>query len=190
MLRIQKWAAMAAGAALISSNAAQAADSVYMGECSRADIIQRESTIDKLIPHKRFEGVQRLHSGYLVTSACNSDQLQITTLTESKRTSSEIVYTVQRPAIDFGKKPGCTQPTAVATIATGTVKFTVARRTVGELCEIYLWAVWELRSAQDTNWKGDFSARAIALEGGSFVITQPASDGVSYRTPLAVTGVK
>ena len=57
MLDKFRLAAFAALSALVSSNAAQAADSVYLGDCTRAQMVLQQSTIDTLLPHSRYEGI-------------------------------------------------------------------------------------------------------------------------------------
>lgn len=184
-----RWAAMAALAALATGNAAQAADVVYLGDCTRAQAVKQQSTINTLLPHKRYEGITRIHAEGMVNSQCNRDQLQIYTLTEKSRSTSEVIFDVSRSAIDFGKIRDCMVPKDVGTVVTGTVRFTTELAAKGDLCELYIWSNWTLRYSGDANWKGDFSNRALGMEGGSFVISQPSSDGVKYWTPAAFTGV-
>lgn len=189
MKRFSSLAALCATASLFSAQAAQAADSVYLGDCNRARMVQQQSTIDKLLPHWRYEGIGRVYINSDWAVACETDQLQNYTLKQRSRSSYSVVYDVTRADINYNKKSGCAAPTLNSTGVSGTVTFTTKFEQKGELCEIYIWSDWEQKLAGNATWTGNFANRVISMDGGSFTIAQPASTGGKYTTPISFTGV-
>jgi hypothetical protein len=180
---------LAVGAALFAGQTAQAADSVYLGDCARAKIIQQQSTVDTLIPHTRYEGVQRLSNAALNTDDCPMDQIVIDTLSQKSRSTKSVIFDTRRLDINFGKAPGCPSPVLLEEAVVGTVTFTTILEKNGDLCDLYIWADWTQALSSDPLWKGNFASRIISMDGGSFALTQPESVGGQYQTPAAYTGV-
>ena len=187
MVMKQSFGALSVFAALLTSQAAQAADSVYLGDCERAEQVKAQSTIDTLLPHKKFEGVLRLVS-WKVTNNCTVDQLQTYTLTQRSRTNTEIIYDVISQAISTPQIPNGVAPEMRPT-AIGTVRFNTVLDRLGDLCEVYMWSAWTLTTPTDPSWKDSFSNRALSLTGGHFIISQLHPDGTQRNTPMAFTGV-
>ena len=177
-----------AACSALASQSAQATNSIYIGDCARATEVHQQSTVDTVVPHSRYEGVLRLHQENYTKAGCNYDQMQASTLTQVKRTKTEVVFNVSVIAINFSTTSNCMVP-EIRPTTSGTVTFTTHQSPKGDLCEVYIWSDWNLTHSVDPNWKGSFKNRAIPMEGGSFVIAQSASDGLGYRTPLAFTGV-
>lgn len=188
MKKFRSSAALAT-AALLSTQAAHAADAVYLGDCNRAAQVQQQSTIDKLLPHARYEGITRMYINSDWALNCQTDQLQSYTLKQRYRTTSSIVYDVTRTDINHDRKAGCSALTLNSTGVSGTVTFTTKLEQKGELCELYIWSDWKQTLAGNATWKGDFANRVISMDGGSFTISQPASTGGKYTTPISFTGV-
>jgi hypothetical protein len=172
--------------AALASPAAHASDSIYLGDCARARIVQKQSTIDTLIPHKRYEGMQRAQFASDKTASCEKNSLMTFTLTERSRNSNRVVFDMVRNDIYFGQQSGCPPVSVFSEPATGTVAFTVHWWPQGELCEVYVRAEWDYSEASKVP---DFWSRVISMENGAFVIAQQASSGGLYSTPLAFSGV-
>jgi hypothetical protein len=179
-------AAIGLAAILLSNQAAQAADAVYLGDCERARQVQLQSTIDTLVPHRRYEGVQRAQFGINKSSACDLNSLIVNTLTERSRSTSAVVYDMVRNDVFYGKQSGCSNVHVHDTTWTGTVTFTTVLSERGELCELYIKADW---FHTGPNKMTDFWNRVISMDNGAFVISQPAASGGEFRTPLAFTGI-
>ena len=186
MIVKQMSARIAIAALLISSNAARAEDSVYLGDCERARIVQQQSTIDKLIPHWQYEGTQRAQFPFKSTDVCVANTLAVYTLTERSRSVNSVVFSMVRNDVFFSKRAGCATVSLGSKTYSGTVTFTTAVEQAGELCDVYIKANW---THEGPNKLTDFWNRVISMKNGAFVISQPASaDGV-FRTPLAFTGI-
>jgi hypothetical protein len=185
----QRGAALSALAALLSAQAAQAADAIYLGSCDRAKIVQQQSTIDLLVPHARYEGIQRIHLNSTWKTECDSDELTVLTLTQKSRSTNSIVFDTHRTSINFGKKAGCLEPARMDWVITGTATFTTRLEQKGELCELLIWSDWIQTTASDPGWQGNFANRVISMDGGGLVISQPGSANGEYRTPVAYTAV-
>ena len=185
----RKLAYILAAGAMFSAQTAQAADSVYLGDCTRARTVQQQSTIDKLLPHGGYEGIARIYINRDWAVACKTEQLQNYTLKLRSRNSSSIVYDVTRADINFDRKAGCAAPLLNSTGVTGSVTFTTKLEQKGELCELYIWSDWRQTLAGNATWSGDFSNRVVSMDGGSFTIAQPASVDGKYSTPISFTGV-
>lgn len=174
---------------LLAGEAAQASEVVYLGDCTRAQMVKDQTTIDTLIADPRYEGVQRLYTGDLWKVECRAVQLSHYTLTRRSASYSEVVYDLVREDINFGAVKNCMDPAQVGGIVTGSVTFTTNLVTKGELCEVYIWSDWKQYLSTDANWNGGFGARVQTVGGGGFVVGQPRSNGGKYWTPLAFTGV-
>jgi opacity protein-like surface antigen len=181
--------ALLATSALFSAQAAQAADAVYLGDCERARMVQQQSTIDKLLPHNGYEGITRMYINSDWAVACRTDQLQNYSLKLRSRNSSLITYDVSRADINYDRKAGCAAPVLNSTGVSGSVVFTTKLEQKGELCELYIWSDWKMTLAGNATWSGNFANRVVSMDGGSFVISQPASTGGKYTTPISFTGV-
>lgn len=179
------------GASLFSAQVAQAADSVYLGDCTRARLVQQQSTIDTLLPHLRYEGIQRMYMGDSSTTACPQDRLLTFTLNQTSRNSSQVVFSTMRQDFLAGNKPsGCVAPTKFSGPNYGSVTFTTQFRQTGELCEVYIWASFVQYKANTTTTESTFASRIVTLEGGSFAMSQPAPVVGTYHSPIAFTGAK
>lgn len=187
----QGFLACGAAIALFSSQVAQAADSVYLGDCTRARMVQQQSTIDTLLPHGRYEGIQRMYMGDSATTACPQDRLLTFSLNQTSRTTSSVVFSTMRQDFLAGNKPsGCVAPTKFSGPSYGSVTFTTKFEQKGELCEVYIWAYFVQYKANTTTTESTFGSRIVTLEGGSFAMAQPAPIVGEYHSPIAFTGAK
>jgi hypothetical protein len=183
------WAA--AGAAIMAPQAAIAADSVYMGDCNRARQVHQQSTIDTLLPHARYEGVQRFSVGDPASSACPRDYLITYSLTQKSRSTTKVDYDVREQYFLTGSNPtGCAAPARNGNPHFGTVSFTTKFEQKGELCEVYIWAYFSRYAADMKTLNVNFANRVLNLEGGSLILSQPAPVVGKYYTPIAFTGAK
>ena len=183
--------ALAFGTALLASQTAQAADSVYLGDCARAKMIQQQSTIDTLLPHTRYEGIQRMYLSVDATTACPRDYLIAFTLTQKSRSSSAITFDTVRNEFLTGMKPtGCAAPVRHSSPIYGSVTFTTTLQQTGELCEVYIWGAFGQYAPNSTTVAASFGNRILNLDGGSLVLSQPGPVPGTYYTPVAFTGAK
>ena len=179
------------GASLFSAQVAQAADSVYLGDCNRAKLVQQQSTIDTLLPHIRYEGVQRMYMGDSASTACPQDRLLTFTLTQTSRSASSVVFSTMRKDFLAGNKTsGCAAPSNLGDPKYGTVTFTTQFKQTGELCEVYIWASFVQYAPNTTTSQSTFASRIVTLDGGSFAMSQPAPVVGTYHSPIAFTGAK
>jgi hypothetical protein len=191
----RKVASIAAGTALLSGQSLQAADAVFLGDCERAKIIEQQSTIDKLLPHQRYEGVGRIVLGPEQTYPCKSEHLLSITLTQRSRNERSIVFDISKQTIWNTRKPGCKVPGATESPAiydtqTGTVVFESRFGQVGELCELYIWSNWDMTQDGPDQRKVTFANRVISLDGGGFTVIQPAVYNNWTYTPQSFSGAK
>jgi hypothetical protein len=184
-----KVAGIVAVASMISGQGAYAADSVYLGDCARARIVQQQSTIDNLMPHKRYEGGQRVQFANEKSLSCGLNSLIAYTLNEKSRSSSKVVFDVLRTDVMFGRESACPGPAVFRSTYSGTISFTTHLAPKDELCEVYILSEWDLNKSTDPSWKSKIAPRVIALEDGAFVIMQPASQDGAFWTPMSFTGV-
>ncbi len=177
------------GTTLVLGQAAQAADSVYVGDCNRARVVQQQSTIDTLLPHSRYEGISRNFINADWAVACQTDQLSNYTLKQRSRSTSAVIFDIIRIDINHHRKAGCSGPMALPPTITGTVTFSTYFAQKGELCEVYIWSDWKQTMAGNASWAGNWANRVVSMDGGAFTIAQPASTGGKYTTPIGFTGV-
>jgi hypothetical protein len=183
-------AVFATCAALVSQTA-HAADSVYLGDCTRARQVQQQSTIDTLLPHSRYEGIQRMYMGDSASTACPQDRLLTFSLTQTARSSSQVVFNTMRKDFFAGNKAsGCAAPSDLGTPKYGSVTFTTQFTQRGELCEVYIWASFVQYKPNTTTTDTSFASRIVTLEGGAFAMAQPAPIVGKYHTPISFTGAK
>lgn len=185
--RVSGWVAVAG--MLASSQPVSAADYVYLGDCERARIVQQDTTIDKLLPHGRYEGVQRRHVGDNAGTACLQDRLMTLTLNQTSRTTSSLVFnTVRQDFLVGPASSNCTVPTKLTEVSYGSVTFSTQFHQKGELCEIYIWASFDQYAPNTNTIQSTYRGRIVTLEGGSFAMGQPAPEGGKFYSPIAFTG--
>lgn len=183
-------AAFAAAISLISGNAAQAADSVYVGDCVRARTVLASSTIDKLLPHKRYEGVQRIKDTITTDTVCGREQVIVDTLTQKTRNKDKLVFTLKSVTLEYGLVPDCVEPKAYYNERTGEVTFTSRILETDGICEVYIWSDWQEKVSYDPNWKGASANRVLFMEGGNFTVASISDTVANYQTPIAYIGIK
>ena len=182
-----RFAATAAFAALVSGQAAQASDVVYLGECSRAQTVKNQSTIDKLLVDARYEGMQRSYFGAESDLECDINELTFYSLQRRSSNAQEVLFDVVRHDVNYGMVENCVELERFSAV-TGTVSFTTRLDTKGELCELYIWSDWKLSDPADPNWAGNFANRVTIVGESAFVVRQPRYGVGKYRTPLSFTG--
>lgn len=188
-MAFRKTATAMAMLAALAAPAAEASDTVYLGECSRARIVKEQSTIDTLLVDQTYEGVQRAYSGVAWKKECNAVQLSITTLTRRSTSRQELVFDIYRFDINYSTIDGCMTPTRIDGTVTGTVRFTTEIETKGELCEVAIWSDWDQYDSVDAKWNGKFSAKVLPVGDGNFIVRASRSKDGKFRTPWAFTGV-
>lgn len=177
------WVALAA---MLAGQSAHAADAIYLGDCERARQVQQQSTISKLIPHRRYEGIQRAQFAVNKSASCSLNTMLFMTLTEKTRSSSTVVFDMVRTDIFYGRETGCVPLQRQAYDYQGTVTFATKLEQRGELCELFIRADWVHTGPNKIT---DFWNRVISMENGAFVIAQTAAKDGQFWTPLAFTGV-
>ena len=182
--------ALLAIATLMSSTAAQAADSVYLGDCTRARTVLASSTIDKLLPHKRYEGVQRIYDTVTTDKVCGREQVNIDTLTQKTRSAQKLVFTLKSITIEYGLVPDCVEAKAYYGERTGEVTFTSRIDERDGICEVYIWSDWQEKVTYDPNWNGASANRVLFMEGGNFTVTSLSNTPTNYQTPIAYIGIQ
>ncbi len=168
-----------AALAALASQPALAEDYVFKGDCARADIIQSEQTIDKLLPYSIYEGIQR---GRFEEYTC--DILFISTIEQTERSPTRLVFNVRRQDVPRPASGSCNYS---PTDTVGTVTFTMQRTRSESVCELYIWSNWEMRSPT-TSWTAQWANRVSPMNAHSFAISQTGPQSTGFRTPLAFTG--
>ncbi len=176
-------AATVALSAIFAAQPAWAEDYIFKGDCARARIIAAERTVDKLLPYRTYAGVQRARFG---NDNCGRDTAIAYRLRETQRSSSRIVYSLERWNLYIGESTSC--PTLdLSRDIFGSVTFTVSQRQDGDICEVYLWSDWDQRNPSGS-YTGKFANRVTPIDDHSFVIKQSAPDDGRYLTPLSFVG--
>lgn len=178
--------------ALLSSQAAQSADAIYVGDCIRAKAVHLQSKIDMLLPYTSYEGTYRGIYAKEV-QPCDTDQLILYSLKERSRSANAIVFDTERKDFNFGKGTGCGTGYFSDKLVVGTATFTTRLQQKGEVCEVVIWSEWAQRRPSDPAWSGNFRNFVTTLDGGALVISQlvaGAYEKGDYRTPVVFTPVK
>lgn len=181
---------LAAGLSLALHQNAHAADAIYVGDCVRARTVLASSTIDKLLPHKRYEGVQRMNDKVTTDKVCGREQVLVDTLTEKSRSTQKLVYTIKSVTLEYGLVPDCVDARAYYGERTGEVTFTSRLDEKDGICEVYIWSDWLEKVSYDPNWNGASANRVLYLEGGNFTVASVSNRADDYQTPIAYIGIK
>lgn len=191
MKPLRTFAALAALAATLTGQAAWADNAIYEGDCTRAQVVKDENTIDKLMRYSTYKGSQILRFGNANEVTCDSDRIVVQVLKLVSRSSVEAVYSFKRTDVMLGNKPGaCRTATLHYDTISGTVRFSTKMQPVNGRCEVYVWSDWQSTDTASPGWKGNFANRIILLNNGSFTVAQGAAPSAGkFFSPIGYAGV-
>lgn len=184
-------AAVAAMGAMLASQAARADNAIYEGDCTRAQMVKDENTIDKVMRYSTYKGSQILRFGNSNEVSCDSDRIVVQVLKLVSRSTSEAVYSFKRTDVMLGNAPGaCRAASLHRDSISGTVRFSTKMQPINGRCEVYVWSDWQSTDSAAPNWKGNFANRIILLNNGSFTVAQGAAPSPGkFFSPIGYAGV-
>ncbi|MCW3838413.1 hypothetical protein ACFQ1E_20235 [Sphingomonas canadensis] len=176
------WARGMMAAACLTGASAAEAQSIYTGNCDRARALQREQTVEKLMPGTKYKGVVSWRAR--TDTSCNPQYLVVYSLTRSSSTGTSKVYSVRRDEYRVGL-PGTSCPTIKLhnSEVYGTVTFTTKVTPNNGLCDFTLNSDWALRN--NSGWSTNWSVAVQTASGTDRVVNQSTASG--YVTPIALT---
>ncbi|MCW3838412.1 hypothetical protein ACFQ1E_20240 [Sphingomonas canadensis] len=162
------------------------AQAIYSGNCDRARALQREQTVDRLVPSAKYQGVYM--ERWRTQPACQSLLMFRYLLVRTRLDSSRVEYRLTRESYNVAQAgESCSPEVSVRNKAIyGDVAFTTKVVERGGVCDFLLESAWRHRAQVDSKWADDWS-ETVQVAAPYLMVSRRAHSGLIMVSPIALT---